>query len=1533
MRNVIFGLIGTRFKQLLLSGVGILRPNATVFACIFMCGIAMAQSPTVPAGTVVFAPMDGSPANLVTRTQGALLGGEYTTGRISEALSTADSTTTSLPQGVRLTVPVTSDWSASLLVLNSGAITGQSSTTAHLFSRGSTGLAFVPGGGISPVGIGFQTVIAAPIDWPSGRWRHFMVVKAGTDLRLSRDGTAIARWTVPASFAASGDLVIAANSSGGQGLGGLVDEMIWFDRALLDAEAASVMSAFAVANDQSGPRWSMALADGSGSVLLGDDFGRADSYGWGQATAGTQFYTRLGIDGSPECNGLICDGSTLLGIENGVGVFRYVRPTNIPSGASMRFSKRLTYINFGAYKRSVRLFTRLRIGQSGRVGHRIGFNATSEWAALGSGILAERYPMDGLGVNLTQASAGPSQAMISMVVERYVNGAVEVAATTNCPKLPAGSGPNFTLSVSEQGQVEAKLGNCSVNGNVPSSTYGSWFAADRNSGLPDEFLPSEDTFAFSQLWARTGNPSATTSTTMIESLPNAAVVGASFTANVRVTPAPSGIAASVRLTTSQSTLCTVFSFDANGRGSCSGNIGVPGTYLVKAEFSGTPSLAASNSPPTQMIVAPASVNPTFTPAPNSQINVSALIGGVAGEAVISVANGSAANSQLTLACTPADSRFQAIVPGPIEPGGSGSLRVRFSPSGSGPAVIADMPCVYTGGSAVFSLRGLAVLSSSHVGFTPLSGGVIEFNAYLPQPPATLRAFASVASTSPAELLVTDCVVAGGGYVLSGPTNVTYAPGQSGPVASVIFTPTVAGTFDGLITCQSNVGSLSWVARAVMGAAPVNTPPTVHFSPTTGSAVALANSSVSSASATISASPSGGQGTGAAATTAVGSCQFTGTGALAFNTPNNTPTSLTFTGIGTQASTLALSCNRGTTNLVATMSCTVNRAGTQSIVSWPTICPARDPLPTLPIDITLIFNRQNMVTNTWTFPANNSPLREGDVARLAVGFGSNASQMINGTLRVTSRLVAGGTVSLPVTIPALSSSSITVPLDLDQIAFTGAVANTDPWPIDVRLEVDGYDPKTATTTKTVVPPFVIIMRTAVEIGNPIPLRDALQATFPGWETATVNAEGSCLYLPCTSAAEINQLATSLQNKTDAILNTTSAGRFHIVAEAFTGQIVNAYLATRARLTPTDKPIVGRFVALNVPYGGTRCTELLSTLVPELAALIGLPTVVSQRFTDWMLESGSRARATREGAAAFLQQYPFSSMRADRVITFGSTRFTNGGCQANSPGDGIITRASAVRYAPPKVRIAPVDLTSMHGNHLPDGAAATLRALRGDFDASVATATSEPPNDQRDNDDGSTALVRVVYGAEGNNTFPFVSGSSGSIFINLFGEIDAWQGARLIRVSSGEVIIPDVRTNNLIWETQSAPNEAFEIRINLPRAIASGLTVSGATLFNAPQLEFDPKISAATIRVITSEVSLSLPSTLAVQLLTDANVVRAITLTRSAPDMFTGVIGYQGVPLGELWRLSSTLTLTNGLSQSVSKTVSDPRTPVFGSGFED
>lgn len=170
-------------------------------------------------------------------------------------------------------------------------------------------------------------------------------------------------------------------------------------------------------------------------------------------------------------------------------------------------------------------------------------------------------------------------------------------------------------------------------------------------------------------------------------------------------------------------------------------------------------------------------------------------------------------------------------------------------------------------------------------------------------------------------------------------NVTFTINAGAPANTYPLTPSIAfaggGCFDAsanTVNCTLTAGSIT-----VTGGGGGNTPPNVAFNPIGGTTINYNTSGVPSPAA-IAVTPSGGAGSGAAATTTVGACNITGGGA-AF--PTTTIAQISFVGNTTTPQNLTLpTCVPQAAAVNATLTCPVSQGGGAAVnTTFPLACPA------------------------------------------------------------------------------------------------------------------------------------------------------------------------------------------------------------------------------------------------------------------------------------------------------------------------------------------------------------------------------------------------------------------------------------------------------------------------------------------------------------------------------------------------------------------------------------------------------------------
>lgn len=147
-----------------------------------------------------------------------------------------------------------------------------------------------------------------------------------------------------------------------------------------------------------------------------------------------------------------------------------------------------------------------------------------------------------------------------------------------------------------------------------------------------------------------------------------------------------------------------------------------------------------------------------------------------------------------------------------------------------------------------------------------------------------------------------------------------------------------------LTCNETRGAAPAVTRSWPLTCPAggagNVPPAISYTPTTGTTVNFTGVTTvgTTGSANIAATPSGGSGSGAAATTTINGCALTGANPGAFGSVAGV--NLSFVGSANAAQNIPLSCTSAAAAQTATLSCIESSGGAPGVSrSWPLNCPA------------------------------------------------------------------------------------------------------------------------------------------------------------------------------------------------------------------------------------------------------------------------------------------------------------------------------------------------------------------------------------------------------------------------------------------------------------------------------------------------------------------------------------------------------------------------------------------------------------------
>jgi hypothetical protein len=185
-----------------------------------------------------------------------------------------------------------------------------------------------------------------------------------------------------------------------------------------------------------------------------------------------------------------------------------------------------------------------------------------------------------------------------------------------------------------------------------------------------------------------------------------------------------------------------------------------------------------------------------------------------------------------------------------------------------------------------------------------------------------------------------------GYAVNSPfnpaaptTGYVADPGSSGPSQTFSFTATAAANYD-IVVHEVNPGAGVGIAYTLGINACV--PPLLAYSPAAGGAVALAGVTTAGSTGTgaITVTPTGGgSGTGGGETSTIGSCAMSGADAASFSV-TGAPLTLSFTGFGSPAQSIPLTCTSGAAARSATLTCNETiGTGAATPRTWSLTCPA------------------------------------------------------------------------------------------------------------------------------------------------------------------------------------------------------------------------------------------------------------------------------------------------------------------------------------------------------------------------------------------------------------------------------------------------------------------------------------------------------------------------------------------------------------------------------------------------------------------
>jgi hypothetical protein len=246
----------------------------------------------------------------------------------------------------------------------------------------------------------------------------------------------------------------------------------------------------------------------------------------------------------------------------------------------------------------------------------------------------------------------------------------------------------------------------------------------------------------------------------------------------------------------------------------------------------------------------------------------------------------------------------------------------------------------------------------------------------------------------------------------------------------------------------------------------NTPPSVAYAPGTSSTIAY---SATGTAAPISATPSGGSGSGAAATTTVGACSITG-GGVAF--PTTTVSQLSFVGATTTPQNLVLpACVPQSSQVNATLTCPETRGGgAPANRVWTLQCPVANTPPAIAFapgtSTTISYSAAGTAAPISATPSGGSG--SGAAATTTVGAcnitggGAAFPNTTIGQLSFVGATTTPQNLNLPACVP--QSSQVNATLTCPEARGGGAPANrvwTLQCPVANTPPSIAYDPSTGT----------------------------------------------------------------------------------------------------------------------------------------------------------------------------------------------------------------------------------------------------------------------------------------------------------------------------------------------------------------------------------------------------------------------------------------------------------------------------------------
>lgn len=518
----------------------------------------------------------------------------------------------------------------------------------------------------------------------------------------------------------------------------------------------------------------------------------------------------------------------------------------------------------------------------------------------------------------------------------------------------------------------------------------------------------------------------------------------------------------------------------------------------------------------------------------------------------------------------------------------------------GPATNVNVPATIDGVylNLITGANGTTAASAPGWDLNPfLGGGVLRF--FWPSSPANSFGAVSAATGGPYLVLapgatvssastfsvVTTAGTAGTAFISAGNNylgfrffnettsaiNYGYARVQTG----------ASGGFPATIVCYRYEDTGAPITVAACGP-PVDTAPTLTYTPTTAAGVTFPSGAPGSASATIAITSTGAASAGQSAVTG---CAITGPGAASFGAVTTTPSDGIFNTTTTTGS-INLSCTRGATAATATLACTETAtptvAGSPFTRSWALTCPqgvVTDVAPVAAVAATTLTGGTGSVTPSITTPAQGT----GSTV-FACSIPATAPSNFTITGNATQTITTGTPLAIGLSCaPQVAASTAT--LTCTQTATPG------PNPADATATITCPAASSAVSAGTVSGTTVTLPRVTLPASS-----SSAALSF----TAT----GGPAVVTCTATGAGFSVAPSPLNLAAGVAGTVTVSYSGSTVGTFTGSLSCTTSGTGGPFTyPLSVTVGTPAVARTVPTMGAIGTWILVLSVLGLGMLFG------------------------------------------------------------------------------------------------------------------------------------------------------------------------------------------------------------------------------------------------------------------------------------------------------------------------------------------